>query len=89
VPVPASRHAHKYYLRKVPVESVRPGFCLAIRHDGDDGLFRECAQMSRRSGQPVMFTRTSEPVDGRDPSVLENQAGRTVVRVLGVCQAAS
>jgi hypothetical protein len=79
----------KYYLQKVPVESVRPGFSLAIRHDGDYRLFQECTQMSRRSGQLVMFTLTSEPVDGRDPWVVENQAGRTVVRILGVCQAAS
>ena len=65
----------KYYLQKVPVESVRPGFSLAIRHDGDYRLFQvECTQMSRRSGQPVMFTLPSEPVDGRDPWVLANAA---------------
>ena len=65
----------KYYLQKVPVESVRPGFSPAIRHDGDYRLFQvECTQMSRRSGQPVMFTLPSEPVDGRDPWVLANAA---------------
>ena len=47
----------KYYLQKVPVESVRPGFSLAIDRDGDNRLFRvDCTQMSQRTGQPVMFT---------------------------------
>ena len=79
----------KNYLQKVPVESVRPGFSLAIRHDGDYRLFQECTQMSRRSGQPVMLTLTSEPVDGGDPWVSEYQAGTAVVRILGIYQAAS
>lgn len=80
----------KYYLQKVPVESVEPGFSLAIPHDGDYRLFRvDCTQMSRRSGQPVMITLTSEPVNGGDPWVLEYEAGTPVVRLLGVCQAAS
>ena len=79
-----------YYLQKVPVESVEPGISLAIRHDGDYWLFQvECTQMSRRSGQPVMFTLTSEPMDGGDPWVLEYEAGTPVVRILGVCQVAS
>jgi hypothetical protein len=80
----------KYYLQKVPVESVQPGFSLAIRHDGDFRLFQvECTQMSQRSGQPVLFRLTSEPVDGGDPWVLEYEEGTPVVRLLGVCQAAS
>ena len=80
----------KYYLQKVPVESVRPGFSLAIHRDGDYRLFQvECTQMSQRNGQPVMFTLTSEPIDGGDPWVLECEAGTPVVRILGVCQAAS
>ncbi|AKN16289.1 hypothetical protein [Mycobacterium haemophilum] len=80
----------KYYLQKVPVESVEPGFSLAIRHDGDYRLFQvECTQMSQRSGQPVMFTLTSEPVNGGDPWVVEYEAGTPIVRLLGVCAAAS
>jgi len=79
-----------YYLQKVPVESVQPGFSLAIRHDGDYCLFQvECTQMSQRSGRPVTFTLTSEPVDGGDPWVLEYEAGTPVVRLLGVSKAAS
>lgn len=79
-----------YYLQKVPVESVRPGFSLAIDRGGDFRLFRvECTQMTQRSGQPVMFTLISEPVDGGEPWVLECEAGTPVVRVLGVGKAAS
>lgn len=79
-----------YFLQKVPVESVRPGFSLAIATGGDYRLFRvECAQMTQRSGQPVMFTLTSEPIDGGEPWVLECEEGTPVVRVLGVCKAAS
>ncbi|GAB7143985.1 hypothetical protein [Mycobacterium riyadhense] len=80
----------KYYLQKVPVESVEPGFSLAVR-DGDDyRLFQvECTQMSQRSGRPVMIKLVSEPVDGGDPWVLEHEAGTPVVRLLGVCEAAS
>jgi hypothetical protein len=80
----------KYYLQKVPVESVQPGFSLAIHRDGDYRLFQvECTQMSRRAGQPVMFTLTSEPVNGGDPWVLECEEGTPVVRIVGVCKAAS
>jgi hypothetical protein len=84
----------KYYLQKVPVESVRPGFSLAIHRGGDYRLFQvECTQMSQRAGQPVMFKLTSEPVSGPlgggDPWVLECEAGTPVVRILGVCKAAS
>lgn len=46
----------KYYLQKVPVEAVQPGFSLAIPHDGDYRLFQvDCTQMCQRSGQPVMI----------------------------------
>ncbi len=80
----------KYYLQKLPVEAVRPGFSLAIARDGDYRLFQvECTQMSQRSGRPVMFTLMSEPADGGEPWVLEYEAGTPVVRLLGVCQAAS
>jgi hypothetical protein len=79
----------KYYLQKVPVESVRPGFSLAINQDGDYRLLQvECTQMSHRAGHPVMFTFTSEPNVG-DPWVLECEEGTPVVRILGVCEAAS
>lgn len=79
-----------YYLQKVPVEAVRPGFSLAIGHDGDYRLFQvECTQMSQRSGRPVTFTLTSATTDGADPWVLEFEAGTPVVRILGVCKAAS
>ncbi len=86
----------KYYLQKVPVESVEPGFSLAIRHGGDYRLFQvDCTQMSQRSGRPVMIKLTSEPAEpaesggGGDPWVLEYEAGTPVVRLLGVCEAAS
>ena len=80
----------KYYLQKVPVESVQPGFSLAIHRDGDYRLFQvECTQMSRRAGQPVMFTLISEPVNGADPWVLECEESTPVVRIVGVGQAAS
>jgi hypothetical protein len=80
----------KYYLQKVPVESVRPGFSLALHHDGNYRLFQvECTQMSQRAGRPVMFKLTSEPVDGGKPWVMECEAGTPVVRILGICQAAS
>ncbi|HEY4044133.1 MAG TPA: hypothetical protein VGM32_20130 [Rhodopila sp.] len=79
----------KYYLQKVPAESVGPGFSLAIHHDGNYRLFQvECTQMSQRAGQPMMFKLTSEPVDGGEPWVVECEAGTPVVRILGVCQAA-
>lgn len=80
----------KYYLQKVPVESVQPGFSLAVGQDGDYRLFQvECTQMSRRAGLPVMFRLTSEPGDGGDPWVLECEEGTPVVRILGVGKAAS
>lgn len=80
----------KYYLQKVPVESVQPGFSLAIHRDGDYRLFQvECTQMSRRVGRPVMFTLISEPVNGGDPWVLECEEGTPVVRIVGICKAAS
>jgi hypothetical protein len=80
----------RYYLQKVPVESVEPGWSLAIGRDGDYRLFQvACAQMSRRRGRPVMFTLTLEPSDGGDPRMLEYEAGTPVVRILGVCQVAS
>jgi hypothetical protein len=83
----------KYYLQKVPVESVEPGFSLAIRHGGDYRLFQvDCTQMSQRSGQPVMIKLTSEPsepLNGGDPWILEYEAGTPVIRLLGVCEAAS
>ncbi|OBJ48860.1 hypothetical protein [Mycobacterium sp. 1423905.2] len=80
----------KYYLQKVPVEAVQPGFSLAIPHDGEYRLFRvDCTQMSQRHGRPVMITLTSEPADGDRPWVVEYEAGTPVVRLLGVYQAAS
>ncbi|MDT5117113.1 MAG: hypothetical protein QOE30_2852 [Mycobacterium sp.] len=45
--------------------------------------------MSQRTGLPVMFKLTSEPVNGGDPWVLECEEGTPVVRILGVCKAAS
>lgn len=43
----------------------------------------------QRSGQPVMIRLMSESVDGGQPWVLEYEAGTAVIRLLGVCQAAS
>ena len=80
----------KYYVQKVPVEAVQPGFSLAVYRDGDYRLFQvECTQMSQRIGQPVMFTLTSEPVDDGDPWLVECEEGTPVVRIVGVCKAAS
>jgi hypothetical protein len=79
-----------YYVQKVPIESVQPGFSLAVHRDGDYRLFQvECTQMSQHTGQPVMFKLTSEPVDAGEPWVMECEAGTPVVRILGVHQAAS
>ena len=80
----------EYYLQRVPVESVKPGFSLAIGEGGDYRLFQvECTQMSQRAGLPIMFKLTSEPVDGGDPWILECEEGTPVVRILGVAKAAS
>ena len=80
----------EYYLQRIPVESVRPGFSLAIHRNGDYRLFQvECTQMSQRAGRPVMFTLTSEPVDHVGPWMFECEAGTPVVRILCVCKAAS
>ncbi len=77
----------RYYLQKVPVESVEPGYSLAIRDVGRFRLFQvECVQMSQRSGQPVMITLTSQ-ADAAHPWVLEYEAGTPVVRLFGVCEA--
>lgn len=75
----------QYYLQKVPVESVAPGYSLAVRDSGKFHLFQvECAQMSQRSRQPVLITLTSET-----GAVLEYEAGTPVVRLFGVCEAAA
>jgi hypothetical protein len=80
----------KYYLQKVPVEAVEPGFSLAVDQDGEYRLFQvECTEMSQRSGRPVVFTLTSESVDSGAPWVLQYEAGAPVVRLIGVCQMAS
>ena len=80
----------KYYLQKVPVEAVEPGFSLTVDEDGEYRLFQvECTQMSQRSGRPVMFTLTSDSVDSGSPRVLQYEAGTPVVRLIGVCQIAS
>ena len=80
----------EYYLQRVPVESVKPGFSLAVGEGGDYRLFQvECTQMSQRAGLPIMFKLTSEPVNGGDPWVLECEEGTPVVRILGVAKAAS
>jgi hypothetical protein len=80
----------EYYLQRVPVESVKPGFSLAVGEGGDYRLFQvECTQMSQRAGLPIMFKLTSEPVNGGDPWILECEEGTPVVRILGVAKAAS
>jgi hypothetical protein len=45
--------------------------------------------MSQRTGQPVMLKLTSERVNGGEPWVVECEAGTSMVRILGVCQAGS
>lgn len=77
----------KYYLRKVPVESVEPGFSLAIPNGGKYRLFQvECTQMSYRSGQPALISLISK---GHPDQVLEYEFGTPVVRLFGVCEAAA
>lgn len=73
----------KYYLQQVPVEWVEPGYSLAVR-DGDKfNLFQvQGTKASRRSGQPVRVTLTSDAA-----GTLEYEAGTPVVRLFGVCAA--
>lgn len=85
-----SVHEHEILPAEGPCRSRPAGFSLAIPHDGDYRLFQvDCTQMCQRSGQPVMIRLMSESVDGGQPWVLEYEAGTAVIRLLGVCQAAS
>ncbi len=81
----------EYYLQRIPVESVRPGFSLAMPQDGDYRLFPvDCKQLSERAGRPVMVTLTAEgSVHAGRPWVVELEVGTPVVRLLAVCKAAS
>ncbi|OBK95822.1 hypothetical protein A5645_11400 [Mycobacterium asiaticum] len=80
----------KYYLQKVPAESVQPGYSLAIRTDGKFRLFQvECTQTSQRAGQPAMIRLTSVAENADRPWVLEYEAGTPVVRLFGICEAAA
>ncbi|WP_144208769.1 hypothetical protein [Mycobacterium tilburgii] len=82
----------EYYLQKVPVEFVRPGFSLAVHEDGDYRLFQVvCTQMSQRAGMPISSNSplTSEPVNGGEPWVLECEKGTPVVQLIGVAKNAS
>lgn len=76
----------KYYLQKVPVEAVQPGFSLAHLRAVD---LEKAIVAIVWNGQPVMIRLMSESVDGGQPWVLEYEAGTAVIRLLGVCQAAS
>jgi hypothetical protein len=85
-----SEYEHQVLPAKGPRGSRPAGLFPGYHRDGDYRLFRaECTQTSQRSDQPVMFTLASEAVDGGDPWVLEYEEGTPVVRLLGVCQAAS
>jgi hypothetical protein len=67
----------KYYLQKVPVEAVEPGYSLAIRNSGNYRLFQvKRAETSQRSGQPATVRLTSV-------------AGTPVVWLFGICEAAA
>lgn len=80
----------RYYLQKIPVEAVQPGYSLAIRDHGEYRLFKvERAQTSQRSGQPMTVTLTAGSGTARRPWVLNYEAGTPVVRLFGVCQAAA
>ncbi|MDT5138821.1 MAG: hypothetical protein QOD58_3083 [Mycobacterium sp.] len=80
----------RYYLQKVPVEAVEPGYSLAIRSSGKYRLFQvECAETSRRSGQPATVRLTSAADNAAEPWVLEYEAGTPVVRLFGICEAAA
>ncbi len=77
----------KYYLQKVPVESVEPGFSLAVGNDGTYRLFEvERIHVSERSGQPVLVRLTSKTASD---AVLEYELGTPVVRLFGICEAAA
>jgi hypothetical protein len=81
----------RYYLQKVPVESVQPGSSLAIHQDGDYRLFQvECTQMSQRAGQPVMFKRvtanaaiTVMPIIKCAPTCSKTRGGPVARRLFG------
>ncbi|QLL06582.1 hypothetical protein [Mycobacterium vicinigordonae] len=79
----------QYYLQKIPVEAVEPGYSLAIpdaaRTGGKFRLFQvDSIQVSQRDGQPPMVTLTS---DGA--ATLDYEAGTPVVRLFGICAAAA
>lgn len=78
----------RYYLQKIPVDAVRPGYSLAIRDRGTYRLFQvKSAHTSQRNGQPETITLTAESDTERKSWVLDYEAGTPVVRLFGVCQA--
>ncbi|OBI90763.1 hypothetical protein [Mycobacterium asiaticum] len=80
----------KYYLQKVPAESVQPGYSLAIRTNSKFRLFQvESTEISQRAGQPAMIRLTSVAEKTDRPWMLEYEAGTPVVRLFGVCEAAA
>ncbi|BDB44743.1 MULTISPECIES: hypothetical protein [Mycobacterium] len=80
----------QYYLQKIPVEAVEPGYSLAIRDAVRTGgakfrLFQvEGIEVSRRGGQPVTVTLTSDTA-----ATLQYEAGTPVVRLFGICARAA
>lgn len=80
----------RYHLVQLLIEHVKPGYSLAIPTDTGWRLFQvERVQMSHEASQPVMFTLSSEPINGGDPWVLEYEAGTPVIRILGTYEVAS
>jgi hypothetical protein len=80
----------KYYLQKVPVEAVEPGYSLAIRNSGNYRLFQvKRAETSQRSGQPATVRLTSVADNAAEPWILEYEAGTPVVRLFGISEAAA
>ena len=80
----------KYYLQKVPVESVKPGYSLAIRDAGKYRLFQvSSTHTPARNGQPALIRLTSRADATAATWVLDFEPGTPVVRLFGICEAAA
>lgn len=76
-----------YYLQKVPVETVKPGYSLAIREAGEYRLFQVASTHTSASNGKLLIRLTSD--GGVVPWVLDYETGTPVVRLFGICEAAA
>jgi hypothetical protein len=82
------RDSSNYFAQVVPIDTVKPGYSLAVDRGEGRQLFQveEVAFHSKRDeagGQIETFTLTSGPVaGGGKPWVIEQPAGSTVTRLL-------